>query len=70
MKDKQVSPLIGAIVGVVALVLVLAIGYKFFVAPQPLPSIADHPARPGYTQYPGSKPAPAPGATTTTQSPP
>ncbi len=53
MANKQISPLVGAIIGVVVLVAVVALGYKFFLAPQPLPSVKDHPPRAGYTQYPG-----------------
>lgn len=58
MKDKQISPLVGMIVGAAVVVLLLVVGYKAFLAPTPLPSVADHPPRPGYTKYPGSE-APA-----------
>lgn len=53
MNNKEINPVVGVMVGVVVLAVVVALGYKFFLAPQPLPSIKDHPARPGYTQYPG-----------------
>lgn len=56
MDIKQINPLAGVIVGVVVLLIVLGLGYKFFLAPPTLPNPADHPARPGYTTgYPGAK---------------
>ncbi len=54
MDNKAINPVVGVIVGVVVLLIVLGLGYKFFLAPPTLPNPADHPPRPGYTSYPGA----------------
>lgn len=57
MKTKEINPIVGVVVGIVLILVVLGLGYKFFLAPPTLPNPADHPPRAGYTTYPGAKAA-------------